>query len=242
MARRRVPGVEQSRVTESMPGRDAATNVYASRGGLKLRHALDVFAIDVRGFACVDLGCSTGGFTDCLVQAGAACVVAVDTAYGELAWKLRQDPRVVVMERTNALHAVPPQELNGGVDLAVADIGWTPQRLVIPAALKWLKPGGRIITLIKPHYERSDRERSDRERSDAGAAASGRRGAGKQHVLSHADALAETRRVCESFSSLGVRLLGLTESPILGGHATKAGAGNSEWLAWLERLGESGEL
>lgn len=226
-----------------MPGRDATANVYASRGGLKLRHALDVFAIDVRGFACVDLGCSTGGFTDCLVQAGAACVVAVDTAYGELAWKLRQDPRVIVMERTNALHAVPPPKHKDGVDLAVADIGWTPQRLVIPAALKWLKPGGRIITLIKPHYERSDRERSDAETSGgSGASGGGRRIAGKQqHVLSHADALAETQRVCEAFASLGVRLLGLTESPILGSQATKAGAGNSEWLAWLARAEDCGK-
>src|SRR5262245_635720 len=95
---------------------------YVSRGGLKLRHALDEFGVDVKGLACADLGCSTGGFTDCLLQAGAARVYAVDTAYGQLAWKLRQDSRVVVMERTNALYAEPPAP-GGLVDLVVADAG-----------------------------------------------------------------------------------------------------------------------
>ena len=89
-----------------------------SRGGVTLRHALDEFAVDPRGLTCADLGCNVGGFTDCLLQAGAARVVAVDTGYGALAWKLRTDPRVVVMERTNALHASPPE---GGVDLVVID-------------------------------------------------------------------------------------------------------------------------
>ena len=120
---------------------------YVSRGGLKLRHALDAFRIDVSGLECADLGCSTGGFTDCLLQCGAKSVVAVDTAYGQLAWKLRKDPHVIVRERENALHAPPP---SGGVDLVVVDLGWTPQKLLIPAALKWLRPGGKIITLIKP--------------------------------------------------------------------------------------------
>ena len=128
---------------ESVPPR------FASRGGLKLRHALDEFAIDPRGLACADFGSNVGGFTDCLLQAGADRVYAVDTGYGNLAWTLRNDPRVVVMERTNALHAEPPTLM----DLIAIDLGWTPQRHAIPAALRWLKPEGRIITLIKPHYE-----------------------------------------------------------------------------------------
>ncbi len=120
---------------------------YASRGGQKLRHALDEFHVDVTGLACADLGCSTGGFTDCLLQAGAAKVFAVDTAYGELAWKLRKDPRVVVMERTNALHAPPPEDR---VDLVVVDLGWTPQKAVIPVALKWLNIRSSGVSGIVP--------------------------------------------------------------------------------------------
>jgi 23S rRNA (cytidine1920-2'-O)/16S rRNA (cytidine1409-2'-O)-methyltransferase len=205
-----------------------------SRGGLKLRHALDVFGresadggnnLDVRGLTCADLGCSTGGFTDCLLQAGAAKVYAVDTAYGELAWKLRNDPRVVVMERSNALHATAPE---GGVDLVVADIGWTPQRLVVPTALRWLKPGGKIVSLIKPHYEKSDRERAAGGKSGSGPGA-------RCHVLSKDEARAETERVVAMLPSLGVRVLGLTESPILGGKGTKEGTGNLEWLVMTER-------
>jgi 23S rRNA (cytidine1920-2'-O)/16S rRNA (cytidine1409-2'-O)-methyltransferase len=116
-------------------------NPFVSRGGLKLRHALGEFGIDPAGLTCADLGCSTGGFTDCLLRAGAARVYAVDTAYGELAWSVRTDPRVRVMERTNALHAEPPE---GGVDLVVIDLGWTKQALAVPAALRWLKPGGGL--------------------------------------------------------------------------------------------------
>jgi 23S rRNA (cytidine1920-2'-O)/16S rRNA (cytidine1409-2'-O)-methyltransferase len=133
---------------------------FVSRGGLKLHHALTHFQLSVQGLTAADFGCSTGGFTDCLLQRGAAKVYAVDTGYGVLDWKLRNDPRVVVMERTNCLHAAPPSEVvaTGGVDLIVIDASWTPQRLVIPAALAWLKQSteARIISLIKPHYEFKD--------------------------------------------------------------------------------------
>jgi 23S rRNA (cytidine1920-2'-O)/16S rRNA (cytidine1409-2'-O)-methyltransferase len=122
---------------------------FVSRGGLKLDAALAAFGLDVTGFTCADLGCSTGGFTDCLLQRGAAKVFAVDTGYGVLAWTLRKDPRVVVMERQNALHATLPEE----VDLVVIDAGWTRQGHILPAAAKLLKPTGSIVTLIKPHYE-----------------------------------------------------------------------------------------
>ncbi|MBU0740799.1 TlyA family rRNA (cytidine-2'-O)-methyltransferase [bacterium] len=122
---------------------------YVSRGGEKLAHALDVFGVDPGGRVCADLGCSTGGFTDVLLQRGAACVYAVDTGYGVLDWKLRNDARVVVMERTNALHVTLPEPCG----LVVIDAGWTRQARIVPHALGLLAPGGEIVTLLKPHYE-----------------------------------------------------------------------------------------
>ncbi len=193
---------------------------FVSRGGLKLRHALDAFQIGVAGLTCADLGCSTGGFTDCLLQGGAATVYAVDTAYGELAWKLRQDPRVRVMERQNALHAQPPVD---GVDLVVVDLGWTPQHLLVPAALKWLRPRGRIISLVKPHYELKS---LGQEPLPPGG------------VLDEGRAEEITRLVIDRLPALGVRVLNTTKSPILGGAGKnlnpKTGKGNAEWLVLLE--------
>lgn len=122
---------------------------FVSRAGAKLAHALATFGIDVTGLTCADLGCNTGGFVDCLLQRGAAKVYAVDTGYGALAWKLRKDPRVVVMERTNAMHVRLPEL----VDLASIDVAWTKQRHILPAARRLLRPGGQIVSLIKPHYE-----------------------------------------------------------------------------------------
>lgn len=186
---------------------------YVGRGGFKLRHALVTFGIDPAGWACADLGCSTGGFTDCLLQAGAARVYAVDTAYGQLAWTLRNDSRVVVRERTNALHAEPPPD---GLDLVVADLGWTPQRLLVPAAMRWLRQGGRLITLIKPHYELKDQ-----------GGALPRRG-----VLPEAQALDVTNQTVALLTSSGFDILALTKSPVLGGADSKGkGGGNAEWLA-----------
>jgi len=124
---------------------------YVSRGGDKLATALDVFGIDVGGAVCADFGANVGGFTDCLLQRGAERVYAVDTGYGELAWKLRKDPRVVVMERTNALHCPPPEQ----VELVVIDMAWTSQEFSVPAAAAWLADGGRIVSLLKTHYERA---------------------------------------------------------------------------------------
>ncbi|MCA9250535.1 MAG: TlyA family RNA methyltransferase [Phycisphaerae bacterium] len=122
---------------------------FVSRAGAKLQAALDQFAIDPSGWTCADLGCNTGGFTDCLLQSGASRVYAVDTGYGALAWKLRKDDRVVVLERTNALHLELPEP----VDLVVIDVAWTRQHRILPAARKLLKPSAPIISLIKPHYE-----------------------------------------------------------------------------------------
>jgi 23S rRNA (cytidine1920-2'-O)/16S rRNA (cytidine1409-2'-O)-methyltransferase len=122
---------------------------YASRGGDKLAAALDAFGVSVEGFLCADFGSAAGGFTDCLLRRGAARVYAVDAGYGQLEWGLRNDLRVVVQERTNALHIDPPEP----VDLVTIDVAWTPQRRIVPAALRWLKPGGRVVSLLKPHYE-----------------------------------------------------------------------------------------
>src|SRR4051794_23000262 len=121
---------------------------FVSRAGQKLQHALDEFAIDVAHKICADLGCSTGGFTDCLLQRGAQKVYAVDTGYGVLDWKLRNDPRVVVMERTNAMHV----ELPAKMDLVTIDVAWTKQRNILPSARRIVRDDGIVISLIKPHY------------------------------------------------------------------------------------------
>jgi 23S rRNA (cytidine1920-2'-O)/16S rRNA (cytidine1409-2'-O)-methyltransferase len=192
---------------------------FVGRGGLKLRHALDEFGVDPAGMTCADLGCSTGGFTDCLLQAGAARVFSVDTAYGQLAWKLRSDDRVTVLERSNALHTDPPPAVGDGVDLVVIDLGWTKQEKAIPAALRWLAEGGRIITLIKPHYE-SPRDPAKH--------------IGKTAALTEEEAERIVQDICKHFPSWGVRLDGLTRSPIRGGKASKGvPRGNTEWLALL---------
>jgi 23S rRNA (cytidine1920-2'-O)/16S rRNA (cytidine1409-2'-O)-methyltransferase len=122
---------------------------FVSRAGQKLQHALTTFGIDVSKKICADLGCSTGGFTDCLLQHGAARVYAIDTGYGMLDWKLRNDPRVIVMERTNAMHVRLPEP----VEIVTIDVAWTKQRHILPSASRLLAPGGAVISLIKPHYE-----------------------------------------------------------------------------------------
>ena len=201
---------------------------FVSRAGLKLAHALDEFGYDVTDLVCADFGCNVGGFTDCLIQRGAATVHAVDTGYGTLAWKLRSDERVIVMERTNALHAEPPEK---GVDLVTIDLAWTPQRLAIPAALKWLNaaPDGEddgrstpaIITLIKPHYELDEAEK--RELLTDGA-------------LDPDDAERVLERVIDAMDGLGATVVKHTKSPLTGRKSTasKKGRGNVEYLALLD--------
>jgi 23S rRNA (cytidine1920-2'-O)/16S rRNA (cytidine1409-2'-O)-methyltransferase len=139
---------------------------FVSRAGEKLDAALEAFGLDVRGWVCADFGCNVGGFTDCLLRRGAAKVYAIDTGYGELAWKLRKDPRVVVMERTNALYC----EVSEPVDLVTIDVAWTPQALSVPAAARWLKSppqDGQIISLVKPHYEVAKMDRQVRPNPSA---------------------------------------------------------------------------
>jgi 23S rRNA (cytidine1920-2'-O)/16S rRNA (cytidine1409-2'-O)-methyltransferase len=123
---------------------------YVSRGGLKLAAALDAFDLDVSGWVTADAGASTGGFTDCLLQRGAARVYAIDVGYGQLAWKLQQDERVVVMDRTNARYL---EHLPEEVDLATIDTSFISLRLMLPAARRWLRPGGHIVSLVKPQFE-----------------------------------------------------------------------------------------
>ena len=122
---------------------------FVSRAGQKLDHALTQFHLDVGGKIAADLGSNTGGFVDVLLQRGAAKVYAIDTGYGALEWKLRKDPRVVVMERTNAMHAVLPES----VALVTIDVAWTKQRHILPAARRMVRDDGHVVTLIKPHYE-----------------------------------------------------------------------------------------
>ncbi|MHC4948905.1 MAG: SAM-dependent methyltransferase [Planctomycetota bacterium] len=197
-----------------------ATGRFVSRAGAKLDHALEVFGIDVAGRTCADFGCNVGGFTDCLLRRGAARVFAVDTGYGTLAWSLRSDDRVVVMERTNALHAEPP---DGRVDLVTADVGWTPQRRIVPAALRWLAPGGVIVSLVKPHYELGADERRD-------LLVDGRL------PPEHAARILE--RVTAQLPALGVEVVATTRSPLTGAKSGRGAgvSGNVEFLAFLRPL------
>ena len=125
---------------------------YVSRGGLKLEAALQALPLSVAGLICMDVGASTGGFTDCLLQHGAQHVYAVDVGYGQLAWKLRQDPRVTVIERANIRH-LAPDRIGCRVDLVTADVSFISLKIVVPEVLKFLKPKARILALIKPQFE-----------------------------------------------------------------------------------------
>lgn len=125
---------------------------YVSRGGLKLEKALQALNIDITGAVCLDVGASTGGFTDCLLQHGASRVFAVDVGYGQLAWKLRQDSRVVVIDRTN-IRYMPAETLSEPVDLITIDVSFISLKIVVPAVIKFMKKDARIIALIKPQFE-----------------------------------------------------------------------------------------
>jgi 23S rRNA (cytidine1920-2'-O)/16S rRNA (cytidine1409-2'-O)-methyltransferase len=185
---------------------------YVSRGGVKLAAALDAFAIAVAGLTAVDVGASTGGFTDCLLQRGAARVYAVDVGYGQLAWRLRSDPRVVTLERTNIRHL---EQLPDGaqVDLAVVDASFISLTLVLPPTLRLLSPDAQIIALIKPQFE-------------AGKDQVGKGGVVRDRRV-HRRVLEETAALAEE---LGLSVAGLIVSPLLGP------AGNVEFLIWLHRM------
>lgn len=192
----------------------AAPERFVSRGGQKLEHALKHFELDVNGLIAVDLGASTGGFTDCLLQSGAAKVFAVDVGHGQFAWKLRNDPRVTVMEKTNARYLDPGQfpEL---FDLAVIDCSFISLRQILPAAMRLLKPGGKIMALIKPQFEAGKAE------ADKG------RGVISDPAI-HERILRELRDFVSSEAGLCWR--DVVESPLLGP------AGNKEFLAFIEKI------
>jgi len=184
---------------------------YVSRGGLKLEKGLDSFGIDVQGLSALDVGASTGGFTDCLLQRGASRVIAVDVGYGQLAWKLREDPRVLSLEKTNIRH-LEPETLPELPDLAVIDASFISLDKVLPPTLRLIKDGGTIVALIKPQFE------------------VGRGQVGKGGVVRDEKKHLE---VVESITALaqglGLTVLGVCESPILGPK------GNKEFLIHLKK-------
>lgn len=193
-----------------------APEKFVSRGGFKLEHALQHFSLNVTGWIAVDLGASTGGFTDCLLQAGAAKVYAVDVGQGQLAWKLRQDSRVVVMEKNNARNLTPASFSPPfhPVDLVVIDCSFISLTKLLSPALLLLKPCGKIVALIKPQFE-----------------------AGKAEVDKGEGVITDPtvhQRVIQELQEFvgnidGARWLGLTESPVLGP------AGNKEFLTLIEK-------
>jgi 23S rRNA (cytidine1920-2'-O)/16S rRNA (cytidine1409-2'-O)-methyltransferase len=195
----------------------AALEKFVSRGGLKLEHALNHFQLDVSGQTAIDIGASTGGFTDCLLQRGTAKVYAVDVGQGQLAWKLRRDPRVVVMEKTNAraltrANFLPPFV---PVDLTVIDCSFISLRKILPPAVALLRPSAKIVALIKPQFEAGKAEAD--------------RGAGViRDPLIHQRVLSELNQFVTARG--GLRWLDVTESPVLGP------AGNKEFLVLIESV------
>jgi 23S rRNA (cytidine1920-2'-O)/16S rRNA (cytidine1409-2'-O)-methyltransferase len=187
---------------------------FVSRGGEKIAHAIQEFAIDVEGRVCADLGASTGGFTDCLLQEGAAKVYAVDVGYGQLDSRIRTDPRVVVMERTNARYL---ESLPGPVSLVTIDVSFISLDLILPVAARLLSPGGWCVPLIKPQFE-------------AGRGEVGDRGVVRSPAI-HRKVL---QKVLTCATATGFSISGLTRSPLRGPE------GNVEFLAGLRYSGELG--
>ena len=206
------PGTLMSSATE-LEVRD--TLPYVSRGGLKLAHALDRFALDVSGCTALDVGASTGGFTDCLLQAGASRIYAVDVGYGQMDYRLRRDPRVVVMEKVNARHPFDLMDCAGWsaqAQLATVDVSFISATKVIPEASRHLAPGSPIIVLLKPQFEAL--------RNEVG------RGGVIKDVRVHTLVLA---RFIQWVVQSGHRLRGLVASPVLGDK------GNREFLMLLRK-------
>ena len=186
---------------------------YVSRGGEKLAHALDVFVAEVVGLEALDVGASTGGFTDVLLQRGAAHVTAVDVGYGQLDWKLRNDRRVTVLERTN-FRTLANDTFPNGFDLIVVDASFISLRTIAARAIAFLRPGGTMVTLVKPQFE-------------AGRERLGPRGVVRDPEV-HGAILREVR---EAMNEIGLTLNALTRSPLMGP------AGNREFLFHLSRTG-----
>lgn len=185
---------------------------YVSRGGLKLEAAVQTLGVNVQGLICMDVGASTGGFTDCLLQHGAEHVYAVDVGYGQLAWQLRRDPRVTAIERTNIRH-MSTDKISLPIDLATIDVSFISLKIVVPQVLEFLKPEGRILALIKPQFE------------------VGKGKVGKGGVVKD---VKEHQAVIESlsafFGSLSLSCSPAVASPVLGPK------GNQEYFTLLSRI------
>ena len=193
-----------------------ATCPYVSRGGLKLEKALRDFRVNPTGYVCSDSGASTGGFTDCLLQQGASKVFAIDVGYGQLDWKIRSDPRVVVMERTNVRY-VTPEQLGEPLDLSVVDVSFISLKIVLPVIKTFLKPTGQVLCLIKPQFE------------------AGKEKVGKKGVVRDPQVHKEVLdNFVELAKSLDFTILGLTFSPV------KGPEGNIEFLGHLTRENVAG--
>lgn len=192
---------------------------YVSRGGLKLARAFEVFGLDFRGRVVLDIGSSTGGFVDCALQNGAARIYAVDVGYGQLAWKLRQDSRVVVWEKTNARY-LTREHIPEQVDWITADVSFISLGKALSAAVEFLKPQGQVLALVKPQFE-------------AGPEHVGKKGVVRDKEV-HKQVLAQ---VMEDFEALGLYACGISFSPITGPE------GNIEYLLWatVEKQAKAGE-
>ena len=188
---------------------------YVSRGGLKLEKAADLFGLDLKGKICMDIGASTGGFTDCMLQNGASLVYAIDVGHGQLDWKLRNDPRVVCMERFNA-RMLTPADLPDTPQFASIDVSFISLRLILEPVMNVLEDGGSIAALIKPQFE-------------AGREKVGRKGVVRDPAV-HGEVI---RSVLEYASGIGLSVRGLTFSPITGPE------GNIEYLAWFSKDAEN---
>ena len=188
---------------------------YVSRGGIKLEKALREFEIRVKDRIVLDVGASTGGFTDCLLTHGARQVYAVDVGYGQLDWKLRKDPRVVVLEKRN-IRYLKSEELPQSSDFAVIDVSFISLRLVLPSVKRLLSPQSEILALIKPQFE------------------VGRGKVGKGGVVRcHEDHLRVIQEIQEAAVEIGLQVKGVTESPLLGPK------GNREFFIYLDKKGET---
>lgn len=184
---------------------------YVSRGGLKLQKAIEYFHVDTAGKVAIDVGASTGGFTDCLLQNGAELVYALDVGYGQLDWKLRNDERVVVIERTN-IRYVQKEQFQREIDLATIDVSFISLDKVLPVVTSLIRPGGQTIALVKPQFE------------------AGRHNVSKGGIVKDPDIHRQViQRVCNIADEVGLRVKGLTYSPI------KGPAGNIEYLIWLQK-------
>lgn len=186
------------RVRPGIPLHVRGRSRYVSRGGLKLERGLDAFGVSPEGLDCLDVGCSTGGFTDCLLKRGAASVVSVDVGYAQFSWELRRDPRVRLLERTNVVD-LPALVGPAVADLAVCDVSFTSVTTVLPAVMELLRPGGTFLTLVKPQFEAP--------REDVGEGGVVRDPAVREAALA---------RVRDAFERAGLAVPGSCESPITG--------------------------